>query len=210
MKAGNRLFRLIFAGVLTVYWAWVPAANADWGSLRAANRTERGPAAGRGPRKEQRATERRRLGIEPERRAAFFWAAYRPGMVLPGLPRGYMQVSAGPNGYFYFDGVFYQFTTAGYAVITAPVGAIVPQLPEGAEQVMAGPVTYYYAAGAFFLPQTPAGFAVVAPPAGATVTGLPAGATAVTMHGRVYYVSGTTYFMPVMQGGVTVYVTTQP
>lgn len=210
ISALNKSFRAAVPALVAAVCLWPWPMRASWGSLRANNHVERQPEPQESHREEQRVVERRRLDIEPERRHAFFWTGFHPGMLIPRLPVGYVQVSAGPNGYFFYNGVFYQFTTGGYAVIAPPLGAIVPQLPEGAEPVSAGPATYYYAGGAFYLPQTLTGFQVVAAPLGITVTDLPPAATAVTLHGTVYYVSGSTYFMPVMQGGVTVYVTAQP
>jgi hypothetical protein len=110
----------------------------------------------------------------------------------------------------YYDGVYFQPTTAGaYAVVAPPVSVIVPQVPNGAEAIVVGPTTYYFAGGAFYL-QQPTGFAVVPAPLGVTVTGLPPGAAPVTLNGAIYYTTGSAYFRPVMQAGVTVYVTARP
>jgi len=164
----------------------------------------------RGHHEEERAQERRRLDIETERRHALYWAGFYPGMGVGVLPPGYVQVSVGGAGFYYYNGVYFQPTTTGaYAVVAPPLGVIVPQLPDGAEVVVVGSATYDYAAGTFYL-QQPSGFAVVPAPLGVTVTGLPPGATPVTINGVVYFVAGTTYFLPVMQGGVTVYVTARP
>jgi hypothetical protein len=150
------------------------------------------------------------LDIEAERRHAFYWAGFHPGLAVGVLPPGYVQVSVGAAGYYYYDGVYFQPTPAGsYVIVAPPVGVIVPQLPDGAEAIAVGPTTYYYAGGAFYL-QQPTGFAAVPAPLGVTVTGLPSGATPVTINGAVYYVAGPTYFLPVMQAGVTVYVTAHP
>jgi hypothetical protein len=200
--------RLILPAVLVAICALVPAAQAGWGSVRAHNRSERRPEPVH--REAERVLDRRRLDIEAERRHAFYWAGFYPGLAVGVLPFGYVQVSVGATGYYYYDGVYFQPTTAGsYAVVAPPVGAIVPQLPDGAEAIAFGPTTYYYAGGAFYV-QQPAGFAIVPAPLGVTVTGLPPGATPVTINGAIYYLAGSTYFLPVMQAGVTVYVTARP
>lgn len=188
--------------------ACVPAAQAGWSSVRSNNRVERRPEPVH--REAGRVQDRRRLDIEAERRHAFYWWGFRPGMAVGVLPAGNVQISVGPVGYYYYQGVYYQATTAGaYAVVAPPVGVIVPQLPDGAEAVQAGSVTYYYGGGAFYV-QRPTGFEVVPAPLGVTVTGLPPDAAPVTINGVVYYLSGTTYLRPVMQGGVVVYVAARP
>ena len=195
---------------LAAVCAFAPALRADWGSLRANNRRGRGPEPERGRHEDERVVERRHLDIEAERRHAFYWAGFHPGLAVGVLPPGYVQVSVGAAGYYYYDGVYFQPTPAGsYVIVAPPVGVIVPQLPDGAEAIAVGPTTYYYAGGAFYL-QQPTGFAAVPAPLGVTVTGLPSGATPVTINGAVYYVAGPTYFLPVMQAGVTVYVTAHP
>jgi hypothetical protein len=154
--------------------------------------------------------ERRRLDIEAERRYAFYWSGFRPGMVIGVLPAGDVPITVAGVGYYYYDGVYFQPTPGGsMAVVAPPVGAIVSQLPDGAEPVVVGTVTYYYAGGAFYM-QQPTGFGVVPAPLGVTVTGLPPGAAPVALNGAVYYLADSAYFLPVMQGGVTVYVTARP
>lgn len=201
--------------VLALTCAFSPQARAGWGSVRASNHVEHRPEPvrrGAEPvhREVERVQERRRLDIEPERHRAFFWWGFHPGMAIGVLPPGYVQISVGPAGFYYYDGVYYQPTTTGaYAVVAPPVGAIVPQLPDGAEPVVIGGSTYYYGGGAFYV-QQPTGFAIVPAPLGVTVTALPPGANPVVINGRMFYLAGSTYFQPVMQGGVTVYVTAQP
>jgi len=199
---------LILPAMLAALCALVPAARAGWGSVRASNRSEYRPEPVH--REAERVADRRRLDIEAERRHAFYWAGFQPGLAVGVLPPGYVQASVGATGYYYYNGVYFQPTTTGsYAVVAPPVGVIVPQLPDGADPVVVGPTTYYYAGGAFYV-QQPTGFAVTPAPLGVTVTGLPPGAAPVTINGVVYFVAGSTYFLPVMQGGVTVYVTAHP
>jgi len=200
--------RMILRVALAGLCGLAPAAQAGWASVRANNRPERRPEPVH--RETERVVERRRMDIEAERRHAFFWSGFHPGMAVGVLPAGFVQVSVGPTGYYYYDGVFYQPTTTGaYAVVAPPVEVVVPQLPDGAEPIVVGPTTYYYGGGAFFV-QQPNGFAIVPAPLGVTVAGLPPGAAPVVINGTVYYVAGPNYFMPVMQGGVTVYVTAHP
>jgi hypothetical protein len=147
---------------------------------------------------------------EGERRHGLYWAAYAPGITFGTLPVGYVQVSVGGTGYYYYNGVYLRPTPAGpYAVVAPPVGVIVPALPEGAEGVNVGPTIYYYAGGAFYLPD-PRGFAVVPAPVGAVVHELPPGATPVLIEGTIYYFGNGAYYLPMMAGGVTVYVVSIP
>jgi hypothetical protein len=109
--------------------------------------------------------------IQVEREHAGYWSAMAPGMVLAALPAGYVQVSVGDTGYYYYDGVFFRplaSLSAGYVVVVPPVGVIVPQLPAGAELVTIGGAPYYYAGGAFYVEQ-PTGFGVAPAPTGAVI-----------------------------------------
>jgi hypothetical protein len=185
-----------------------PAAQAGWASIRASNHTERKVEPAR--HEPERVLDRRRQDIEAERRHAFYWSGFHPGVTLTALPGQCMQTSVGAVGYYYYDGVYFQpTTTSSYVVVAPPLGAVVPELPEGAEPIIIDSTTWYYGAGAFYVQQQN-GFAVVAAPPGVTVTGLPPGAAPVVINGTMYYVAGAAYYMPVMQGGVTVYVTARP
>jgi len=197
----NRLWFLPVAA-LTAFFVPLPALRADWGSVRANNRSPEHHEAGR------RVHERGHEDIEEERRQAFYWAGFSPGMAVAALPPGCAQISVG--GYYYFDGVYFQAMASGtYTVIAPPVGAVVPQLPSGAEPIAFGPTTYYYAGGAFYVQQT-TGFAVLPAPLGVTVTALPPGASPVTINGQLYYLADYVYYLPGMAGGVTVYTTAHP
>jgi hypothetical protein len=196
---------LLSAAALTVLFALCPTLRADWGSLRANNRSQ-----ARRTEVAHHEAERRHVDIEQERHYAFYWSGFSPGMVVGVLPPGYVQASVGAAGFYYYDGVYYQPTTEGnYAVVAPPLGVIVPQLPSGAETNAVGPTTYYYAAGAFYV-QQPSGFAVTPAPLGVTVTMLPPGAAPAVVNGVLYYLADNVYYSPVMQGGVTVYVTAHP
>jgi hypothetical protein len=196
---------LLSVTALAALFALCPALRADWGSLRANNRSPSRRAEGA-----RHEVERRHLDIEEERHYAFYWSAFSAGMAVAVLPPGYVQVSVGADGYYYDDGVYYQPTTSGnYAVVAPPVGVIVPQLPSGAEAIVVGSTTNYCAGGAFYV-QQPTGFAVVPAPLGVTVTMLPPGAAPTVLNGVLYYLADSVYYLPVMQGGVTVYVTAHP
>ena len=186
---------------LAAFCSFSPAVRADWGSVRANNHTPPHP---------YHQVEHRHVGVEQERYHAFYWSRFSAGMTVTALPQGYVQVSTGAVGFYYFDGVYYQPTTDGtYIVVAPPLGVIVPQLPSGAETMTAGPATYYYAGGAFYF-QQPTGFVVVQPPLGVTITALPTGAAPVVISGVLYYLAAGAYYQPIMQGGVTVYVTARP
>jgi Family of unknown function (DUF6515) len=154
--------------------------------------------------------EPRHEELVPERRQGYYWGNYHPGETVRVLPPGYVPLSVGGLGYYYYGGVYFRPTPAGpYAAVAPPLGAVVPELPPGAQVVYAGAASFYYAWGAFYLPQGN-GFVVVPPPMGAVVNVLPPWATPVVIGGRMFYVAGSTYYMPVMAGGVTAYVVTQP
>jgi hypothetical protein len=195
----NRL-RLLSVAILAVLLAFCPALRADWGSVRANNRADRG------------VREHRDGDIEADRHYASYWSGSQVGMTMNALPPGFVQVSVGATGYYYYDGVYFQAIASlasGYAVVAPPLGVIVPQLPSGAEQVAGGNATYYYAGGAFYLQQS-TGFQVMPAPLGVVVTTLPSDATPVAVKGVLYYQAANGYYLPAMMGGVTVYTTAQP
>ncbi len=158
---------------------------------------------------ERETRERRHLDIDADRRHAFFWDRFHPGMIISALPPGYAPIYVGSTPYYYDEGVFYESAPSGYTVVTPPIGALVPVLPPGAEAIVVGPTVYYYAAGAFYL-QQPQGYVVVRPPLGISVTDLPPDAAPVVINGVQYYQADGAYFLPMFQGGVTVYTTVQP
>src|SRR5215471_1900287 len=98
--------RLTFLSTLAALCVVASRAEADWGSIRANNRPEHRVEPAH--REDERVRERRRIDIEPERRHAFYWAGFHPGMEIAALPFGYVQASAGMTGYYYYDGVFFQ------------------------------------------------------------------------------------------------------
>ena len=209
----SRRYRFTILATVAAVGAFAPALRADWGSLRSNNHTvvEHGHVdVARVHPEPARVVDRRHVDIEAERRHGYYWAGYHPGLTLGSLPAGYVQVSLGGTGYYYYGGVYFRPTPEGpYVVVAPPLGVIVPQAPPGAELIAVGGANYYYAGGAFYL-QVPNGFAVVPAPLGVTVNGLPPGATPVTINGKVFFAAGAAHFLPVMSGGVTVYVTAHP
>ena len=228
-----RHHRLAILALVAAVGGFAPSLQAQWGSVRSSNRERKEPAqvqhqvqAQRRENEQVRHEEEHgrvehapvparvyapgHEDFEAERRHGYYWGGFRPGVTIGVLPQGYIQLSTGGLGYYYYDGVYFRPTPDGpYAVVAPPVGVVVPQLPDGAQLVVAGGASFYYAGGAFYLPQ-PGGFAVVPAPLGAMVNSLPPWATAVTINGRIYYMADNTYFMPVMVGGVTAYVTARP
>ena len=201
---------LLSAAALASLLVCSPAVRADWGSLRANNLSPSQRAEIEHRESERRVHERRHEDIEADRHHAFYWSGCYAGLAVAVLPPGYVQVSVGAAGYYYYDGVYLQPTTEGnYTVVAPPVGVIVPQLPSGVEPIAVGPTTYYYAGVAFYV-QQPTGFAVMPAPLGVTVTTLPPGAAPSVVKGVLYYLANSAYYLPVMQGGVTVYVTANP
>ncbi len=163
----------------------------------------------RGRIHEQAIRERRHLDLDEDRRHAFHWSHFRPGVIVDVLPFGYFPIYVGGATYYYYAGVFYEPTLSGYVVVTPPLGVVVPVLPPGAEAVVAGGVVYYYAAGVFYV-QHPNGYRVVPAPLGVTVSSLSPDAVPVNVNGRLYYQARGVHFLPVMQDGVTVFITAQP
>lgn len=192
---------LVSLATLAAIFVLCPALRADWGSVRANNRSPE-------HREGNRRGDRRHEDIEEDRRHAFYWSAFSPGMAVSVLPPGCVQISVG--GYYYYDGVFFSGAPPGnYTVVAPPVGSTVPQLPSGTEAIAVGQGTYYYAGGAFYFPQT-TGFAVMPAPLGVTVSSLPPGAAPVAINGVLYYLADYVYYLPGMVGGVTVFTTALP
>jgi len=121
-------------------------------------------------------------------------------MVLAALPAGYVQVSVGGTGYYYYDGVYFRpvaSLSSGFEVVAPPTGVVVPKVPTGAELVTVVDNAYYYAGGAFYM-QQPSGFAVVPAPLGAVVNTPPLGAIAVTVNGAVCFQAANGFYQPVL------------
>jgi Family of unknown function (DUF6515) len=128
-------------------------------------------------------------------------------------PLGYFAVSLARDAflfslanqqYYYDQGVYYQPTTGGYAVVAAPVGAMVSFLPPGYETTMVGNDYFYYYGGTFYV-DTGNGYQVVQAPFGAVVTQIPDGAVQQDINGQTYLFYNNTYYQPVSLNGVDAY-----
>jgi hypothetical protein len=106
--------------------------------------------------------------------------------------------------YYYDDGVYYEPSSGGYDVVSAPIGAIVSSLPDGYETVAVGDDNYYYYGGTFYI-DSDQGYQVVAAPFGAVVTEIPDGAVEQDINGQSYYVYNNTYYQPVSEDGQDAY-----
>ena len=106
--------------------------------------------------------------------------------------------------YYYDEGVYYQPSGNGYAVVAPPVGAVVSYLPTGYITVMVGDDTYYYYGGAFYISQG-GSFRVVPAPPGAVVYEIPEGATDQVINGVDYILYNNTYYEPISQNGQDAY-----
>jgi hypothetical protein len=197
-----------------------PSQSAEINRNREGREGERAPEVGRDRGREavdatrraeiEREThDRRHFDFDDDRRRAFHWYGYRPGMIIETLPAAYVPIYVSGVPYYYDQGVYYESGPSGYVVVNPPLGAVAPELPPGAEPIVVGSTVYYYANGAFYFPEAD-GYHVVTPPLGVTVTELPPDATPVIINGRQYYQADGAYFLPVIQDGVTVYTTVQP
>ncbi len=65
--------------------------------------------------------------------------------------------------YLYAEGLFYQYTPAGYIIVEPPVGVAVSALPAGYATVMAQGRPYYYYESTYYT-TAPSGYVVTAPP----------------------------------------------
>jgi len=109
------------------------------------------------------------------------------------------------RGYYYDDGVYYQPSGNGYAVVAPPIGAVVNYLPDGYTTITADDGTYYYYyAGVFYIAQDNA-YRVVPAPVGAIVTDIPEGAVDQVINGEHYLLYNNTYYLPVSQDGQDAY-----
>jgi hypothetical protein len=106
--------------------------------------------------------------------------------------------------YYYDDGVYYEPSSNGYSVVSAPIGAVVSSLPDGYETVQVGDDYFYYYGGTFYI-ATDQGYQVVTAPYGAVVTDIPDGAVEQDINGDSFYVYNNTYYEPVSQGGEDAY-----
>ncbi len=82
----------------------------------------------------------------------------------PPPPRGYAEVHAGPDRYYYHRGVYYRSGPRGYVVVRAPRGVIVRTLPPSYVRIRYGDRLYYRYQDVYYV-DAPGGYEVVdAPP----------------------------------------------
>jgi hypothetical protein len=136
----------------------------------------------------------------------YYWGHnwHPPGYFAVSLARDAFLLSIANQQYYYDEGVFYQPSTGGYSVVTAPIGALVSFLPPGYETTMVGEDTYFYYGGTFYI-DTGNGYQVVQAPYGAVVTQIPDGAVQQDINGQTYLVYNNTYYQPVSMNGTDAY-----
>lgn len=81
------------------------------------------------------------------------------------LPPGFTTIVAGPETFYYNDGIFYQkiMLDQQYVVVPPPIGAVVYKIPQGYQtMLMRGALFYMY--GGVFYRRVLEGYKVVAPP----------------------------------------------
>ena len=83
--------------------------------------------------------------------------------VVKKLPRGHAKLRVRGDGYFYNNGVFYQRSKGGHAIVHAPIGAVVHRLPRGHKGFRASNGKYFRHNGVFYV-KVRRGYRVVAPP----------------------------------------------
>jgi Family of unknown function (DUF6515) len=95
-------------------------------------------------------------------------AEHRRAVRIAHLPPHYTNIVVGPRRYFYNGGIFYRRTRAGYAIVTAPIGARIAALPVGFVRLRIGRADYFYFNGVYYnyIPEDRV-YVVVEKPAGA-------------------------------------------
>jgi hypothetical protein len=78
-------------------------------------------------------------------------------------PEEYYPVSVGGTGYYYDDGVYYNYAGGGYVVVAPPMGVVVNTIPDDFQPVVINGVTYYADNGTYYV-HTPSGYKVVSSP----------------------------------------------
>jgi hypothetical protein len=126
------------------------------------------------------------------------------GYLAAVLTRDAILLSIANQQYYYDQGVYYQPSGSGYAVVSAPIGALVSFLPPGYETTTVGNDEYFYYGGTFYI-NTGNGYQVVAAPFGAVVTQIPDGAVEQNINGETYLLYNNTYYQPISQDGQDAY-----
>jgi Family of unknown function (DUF6515) len=126
------------------------------------------------------------------------------GYFAASLARDAFLISLANQQYYYDEGVYYQPSAGGYAVVSAPIGATVSTLPPGFETTQVGDDYFYYYGGTFYT-DTGNGYQVVVAPYGAVVTQIPDGAVQQDINGQTYLVYNNVYYQPVTVNGTDAY-----
>jgi hypothetical protein len=93
---------------------------------------------------------------------------YPYGMRVNILPRTHVRVVVGGGTFYYNLGVFYQPSSHGYIVVSAPFGAVVSALPAGYISFNIGATPYYYINSTYYTWDVPrVAYVVVEEPVGA-------------------------------------------
>jgi hypothetical protein len=168
------------------------SAQAQWGSIRANNRSVRGNRApeatvSRGGEREhenERRPEVRREEGRPERRVEV-----EPGRGERWRPERHSDFDEDRRHSYFWSGI--------------SSGMLFNSLPSGYVPLHVGGAPYYYYGGAYY-EQAPSGYVAVTPPIGAAVPALPEGAEAVPTGQGEYYYAGGAFYVQEPQGFVVV------
>ncbi len=126
------------------------------------------------------------------------------GFFAASLATDAILLSIANQRYYYDQGVYYQPSSGGYAVVAAPIGALVSFLPPGYETTSVGNDEFFYYGGTFYI-DTGNGYQVVAAPVGAIVTQIPDGAVQQNINGESYLLYNNVYYQPISQDGQDAY-----
>ena len=173
-------------------WACLPA-RAQWGSIRANNRTGRQSRAPAVPA--ARSEQRDRAGLRGPAPGRAEMA--RPNREFheeehrrPELDRGHRHLDIDEDRR---RGYFWSGISPGMQFNTLPFGYV---------PLSVGGIPYYYSNGAYYQ-QEPSGYMAVIPPVGAVVPALPPGAEALSI-GQGYFYAGGAFYLQQPQGFVVV------
>lgn len=182
------LFTLIFCAAVCLQ------AGAQWGSIRANNRSAREfhapePARSAVPREGGRQGEAARVEGHP--RVAMPERGEEHGQAQE---RRFGQQRIEPR-HFDFD----EDRQRGYFWAGIAPGMLFNALPSGYLPLTVGNNPYYYYGGAYY-EQAPSGYVAVNPPIGAIVPAPPPGAEAISAGPNVYYYAGGAFYLQGPQG----------
>jgi len=84
--------------------------------------------------------------------------------VIKKMPKGHVAIRVNGNRFFYHKGIFYGRRTAGFAVVSAPLGAVVKKLPPRKQVVRINRTKYFLVDGVSYI-KVKKGYRVVRSPA---------------------------------------------